>query len=147
MKQSIPNWNHKESQKEKGRGNYPEPERVDWFKENRDPRFHSYTSLTVPRGKILDEALQVKLIPPLKPSQTPKNANTSTHCQYHRNYDYSTKGCQALKDKVEELVQVGHFHKFVKIDVAVHRSPQRNQQSSRGPRYYNDRSSQGDGRR
>jgi len=33
---------------------------------NRGPRFHNYTPLTVPKGKILDEALQVKLIPTLK---------------------------------------------------------------------------------
>ena len=47
------------------------------------------------------------------------------HCQYHRNYDHTTKGCQALKEKVEELVQAAHFQKKFKIDVAAHRSTQR----------------------
>jgi len=70
----------KESKKEKGRGNRLEPKRVDRFKENCDPRFNSYTPLTVRRGRILDEALQAELIPTLKSSQTPQNTNTSKHC-------------------------------------------------------------------
>ena len=69
----------KESEKEKGRGNRPKLKWVDRFKENRGPRFHSYTPLTVPRGKIL-YALQDELIPALKPSQIPRNADTSKHC-------------------------------------------------------------------
>jgi len=94
----------KESEKEKGRGSRLELKLADRFKENRGPHFHSYTPLTVPRGRILDEALQAELILTLKQSQTPRNDDTSKHCQYHCNYDHTTKGCQALKDKIEELV-------------------------------------------
>jgi len=42
----------KESEKEKDRGNCPEPKQVDRFRENHNPHFHSYTPLTVPRGRI-----------------------------------------------------------------------------------------------
>ena len=65
----------------------------DRYRPNRGPRFHSYTPLIVPRGKVLDEALQIELIPALKQSQTPPNADTSKRCQYHRNYGHTTEGC------------------------------------------------------
>jgi len=71
--------------------------------------FQGYTPLIVPRGRVLDEAMQTELIPTLKQSQTLRNTDTSKHCHYHRNYSHSTKGWKALKDKIEELIQVGHF--------------------------------------
>jgi len=104
----------KESEKEKDKGNSPGLKRADRFRENRYPHFNSYTPLTIPRRRILDEALQAELIPTLKQSQTLRNVDTSKHCQYHRNYDHTTEGCQALKDKVEELIQAGHFQKISK---------------------------------
>jgi len=96
---------------------------------NRGPRFHNYTPLVVPRRKILDEAQQTELIPALKQSQTPPNADTGKRCQYHRNYGHTTEGCQALKDKIEELVQAGHLRKFVKTTITTPRSPQRDPDS------------------
>ena len=54
------------------------------------------------------------LIPTLKRYQTPPNADTAKHCQYHRNFGHTTEGCQALKDKIEELIQAGHLRQFVK---------------------------------
>ena len=102
----------------------------DRYRSNRGPCFHHYTPLTVPRGKILDEALQTKLIPALKQTQTPLNADTAKRCQYHRNFGHTTKGCQALKDKIEELVQAGHLRKFVKI-ISAPQSPQRDVDYSR----------------
>jgi len=95
----------------------------DRYRLNRGPRFHNYTSLVVPREKILDEALQTELIPALKQSQTPPNADTAKRCQYHRNYGHTIEGCQALKDKIEELVQAGHLRKFVKTTVPTPKSP------------------------
>jgi len=77
----------------------------DRYHPDRGPCFHNYTPLTVPRGKILDEALQTELIPTLKQAQTPHNVDRAKCCQYHHNYDHTTEGCQALKDKIEELVQ------------------------------------------
>ncbi|RDY06957.1 hypothetical protein CR513_08984, partial [Mucuna pruriens] len=38
----------------------------------------------------------------------------SKYYQYNRNYGHTTKACRTLKDKIEELVQVGHLRKFVK---------------------------------
>ena len=102
----------------------------DRYHSNRGPRFHNYTPLTVPRGKILDEALQAELILTLKQTQTPPNADTTKCCQYHRNYSHMTKGCQALRDKIEELVQAGHLRKFVKT-MSAPRSPQRDIDYSR----------------
>jgi len=75
----------------------------------RIPRFNSYTPLTVSRERALDEALQTELILTLKRYQTPPNADTAKHCQYHRNFGHTTEGCQALKDKIEELIQGGHL--------------------------------------
>ena len=96
----------------------------DRYRSNRGPRFHNYTHLTVPRGKILDEALQAELISTLKQAQTPPNADTTKRCQYHHNYGHTTEGCQALKDKIEELVQAGHLHKFIRTSNVAPRSPQ-----------------------
>ncbi|XP_068475257.1 uncharacterized protein [Phaseolus vulgaris] len=112
---------------DRGKGIRPPivPTNRDRHRPNRGPRFHNYTPLIVPRGKVLDEALQIELIPALKQSQTPPNADTSKRCQYHRNYGHTTEGCQALKDKIEELVQAGHLRKFVKTTLTVSRSPQR----------------------
>jgi len=97
----------------------------DRYRSNRGPHFHNYTPLKVPRGKILDEALQTELISTLKQTQTPPNADTAKRCQYHRNYGHTTEGCQALRDKIEELVQAGHLCKFVKTTMSAPRSPQR----------------------
>jgi len=72
----------------------------------------------------MDEALQVELIPTLKQAQTPHNVDTTKRCQYHRNYGHMTEGCQALKDKIKELVQVGHLRKFIKTSTIAPRSPQ-----------------------
>ena len=69
----------------------------DRYRPNKGPRFHSYTPLIVPRGKVLDDALQIELIPALKQSQTPPNADTSKRCQYHCNYGHMTEGCQAFE--------------------------------------------------
>ena len=120
-----------EKERERNRGTRPPMTRTNQFRSNRGPRFHHYTPLTVPRGKVLDEALQAELISTLKQAQTPHNADTTKRCQYHRNYDHTAKGCQALKDKIEELVQAGHLCKFVKT-----RSPQRDTDYSRDKEHF-----------
>ncbi|XP_068483393.1 uncharacterized protein [Phaseolus vulgaris] len=55
---------------DRSKGNRPPitPADLHRYRPNRGPRFHSYTPLVVPRGKILDEALQIELIPALKQS-------------------------------------------------------------------------------
>ena len=65
----------------------------------------------------------------MKQSPTTPNADTGKHCQYHRNYGHTIEGCQALKDKIEELVQAGHLRKFVKTTITTPRSLQRDPDS------------------
>lgn len=115
---------HQAKSMDKGKENEksyrPMPGWTNRFRENREPRFNSYTPLTILKGKILDEVLQAELIPTLKSSQTPQNADTSKCCQYHRNYGHTTEECQALEDKVEERIQDGHLCQFIKIDTSAH---------------------------
>ena len=84
-----------EKEREKNRGIRPPAMGTDrdQYRPNRGPRLHNFTPLTVPRGRILDEALQAELIPTLKQAQTPPNADTTKRCQYHRNYSHTTEGC------------------------------------------------------
>jgi len=44
--------------------------------------------------------------------RTPPNVDQKKHCRY-RNFSRTTMDCWALKNKIEELVQVGHLHRFV----------------------------------
>jgi len=68
---------NKVKEKDKDRSNRPMLGQNDRFRENRGPRFSSYTHLVVLKGRILDEALQAELIPVLKQSQALRNADTS----------------------------------------------------------------------
>ena len=58
-------------ERERNRGIRPPITGTDRFRTNRGPPFHHYTPLTMPRGKMLDEALQAELILTLKQAQTP----------------------------------------------------------------------------
>jgi len=98
---SVRSKNGGDKEKEKDGGNRPTSGRSDRHKENRGLRFFTYTPLNASRGKILDKALQAKLIPTLKQLQSSRNADTSKQCQYHRNFCHTTEGCQALKDIIE----------------------------------------------
>jgi len=70
--------------------------------------------LTTERGRILDEALNVELIPPPRKVASPNNANRRKECRYHQDSGHSTEECQALKDKIKELIQAGHLRRFVR---------------------------------
>ncbi|XP_027941019.1 uncharacterized protein LOC114194807 [Vigna unguiculata] len=92
----------------------PQPPRPDPRpREPRQPRFTRYAPLNVPKSRILDEALQADLIPPLRKMTTPPNADMTKYCRYHRNHGHTTKDCKALQDKIEELVRAGHVRRFV----------------------------------
>jgi len=80
---------------ERNKGTSPSmvPADRDRYRSNKGPCFHNYTPLIVPGGKIWDEALQTELIPALKQTQTPPNADTAKRSQYHRNYGHTTEGC------------------------------------------------------
>jgi len=51
------------------------------------------------------------------------------------------------KIKIEELIQEGHFQKFIKTDTSTYRSPQRDRYPPRRQKEYYDWSEQGDSRR
>ncbi len=91
-------------------------QRNDRRRDNRDRpiRFSRYTPLTAERGRILDEALTAELIPPPRKVASPNNVDQRKQCRYHQNSRHSTEECQALKDKIEELIQVGHLRRFVR---------------------------------
>ena len=91
-------------------------------REPRQPRFTRYASLSVPRSRLLDEALYVDLIPPSRKPSNPPNADMTKYCRYHRNNGHTTNECKALQDKIEELVRVGHFCRFVRRDERPHPS-------------------------
>jgi len=78
-------------------------------RDNRGSRFSRYTLLTTERGRILDEAPNAELIPPPRKASSPENADHRKRCWYHKNSGHSIEECQALKDKIEKLIQVGHM--------------------------------------
>ena len=61
-----------------------------------------------------------------------KRQDTAKRCQYHRNFGHTTKGCQALKDKIEELIQAGHLRQFVKRTRNSRSPPRSTDRPSRG---------------
>jgi len=96
------------------------------YKKNRDPRFHTYTPLNVDRREIMDEALNVDLIPTFRKLQSPKGAYTFRQCPYYCNFGHTTEECPALKDKIEELIQVDHLRKIIQgTNKNFHRYPKR----------------------
>ena len=105
----------KRNKEEKDRQARPS-QRNDRRRDNRDRpiRFSRYTPLTTERGRILDEALNAKLIPPPRKVANPNNADRRKQCRYYQNTGHSTEECQALKDKIEELIQAGHLRCFVR---------------------------------
>jgi len=75
----------------------PQPPRPDTRPcEPFQPRFTRYAPLTVARSRILDEALQVDLIPPPCKTITPPNADMTKYCRYHRNHGHTTEDYKAL---------------------------------------------------
>jgi len=70
--------------------------------------------LTTERGRILDKALSAELIPPPRKVASPNNADRRKQCRYHQNAGHSTEECQALEDKIEELIQAWHLRRFVR---------------------------------
>jgi len=60
--------------------------------------------LGINRGRILDKALNIKLILPPRKAASLENADRTRRFRYHRNNGHTTEVCQALKDKIEELI-------------------------------------------
>ncbi|XP_068486801.1 uncharacterized protein [Phaseolus vulgaris] len=95
----------------------------DQKRDNRGLRFSRYTPLNAERSKILQEALSAELIPSPRRALSPENADRNKRCRYHKNTGHSTEECQALKDKIEELIQAGHLRCFVRGTRETRRSP------------------------
>ncbi|XP_027931921.1 uncharacterized protein LOC114187764 [Vigna unguiculata] len=59
------------------------------------------------------------------------------YCRYHRNNGHTTEECKSLQDKIEELVRVGHFCRFIRRDDhpprSDHRSPSRDSRHDKRP--------------
>jgi len=106
----------------------------DQKRDNRGPRFSRYTPLNADRSKILQEALSAELIPPPRRALSPENADRSKRCRYHKNTGHFTEECQALKDKIEELIQAGHLRRFVRGTRETRRSPCKEQTPRRRDR-------------
>ncbi|XP_014521801.1 uncharacterized protein LOC106778353 [Vigna radiata var. radiata] len=45
---------------------------------------------------------------------TPPGAENSKHCLYHQNMGHDTEDCTTLKDRIEELIQVGHLKQYIR---------------------------------
>jgi len=80
----------------------------------RPPRFSRYASLSIPRSRILNEALQTDFIPLPRKTLNPPNTNMTKYYKYQRNNGHTTNECKALQDKIEEFICVGHLRRFVK---------------------------------
>ena len=65
--------------------------RGDKRRDNLGSQFSRYTPLMAERGRILDEALNAKLIPPLNKASSPENADRRKQCRYHKNSGHSTE--------------------------------------------------------
>ena len=112
-----------EKKDEKERKGRSRSGRGDPKRDNCGPQFSRYTPFNVGKGKILQKALNAELIPPPRRALSPDNADRSKKCRYHKNTGHSTKECQALKDKIEELIQAEHLCCFVRGSRTTRRSP------------------------
>jgi len=89
------------------------------------------------------------LIPPPRRVASPSNADRRKQCRYHQNSGHSTKEYQALTDKIEELIQVGHLCRFIRGGRDTTHSPRRDDPTKRRrspPRARDDRDFRDDGR-
>ncbi|XP_022641616.1 uncharacterized protein LOC111242478 [Vigna radiata var. radiata] len=105
----------------------------------RGPRFQQYTPLNAHPTCILQEALNINLIPPLKKRPTPPGADNNKHCLYHQNQAHTTEECVTLRDKIEELIRAGQIRQYIKTVSNTtsherHRSPVRRDDRSRSRR-------------
>ncbi|XP_027905887.1 uncharacterized protein LOC114165469 [Vigna unguiculata] len=73
--------------------------------EKKTPKFTTYTPLTLPRAKILQDAFSADSLPASRKKPPPPDVNGSKHYQYHRTIGHTTKECHTLRDKIEELIR------------------------------------------
>ena len=71
------------------------------LREPRQPHFTRYAPLSVPRSRLLDEALQADLIPPPRKTSNPPNADMTKYYCYHCNNCHTIDECKTLQDKIK----------------------------------------------
>lgn len=81
-----------------GKGHYLRPKEL-----AKGPYFHQYMPLNAPCVNIHREK-----------NQTPPNVNKNKHFLYFQNLEHTSKECATLRDKIEELIPLGHLKNFVK---------------------------------
>jgi len=79
-----------------------------WF-ENPD----SNTIVNVEWSRILTKVLNTNLLAQPRKTLSSPNDDPNKYCRFHRNYGHTTKECIVLKDKIKELIQVGHLRQYV----------------------------------
>ncbi|KAG4935570.1 hypothetical protein JHK85_050489 [Glycine max] len=61
----------------------------------------------------MDQALAIDILTMLKRANTPPKSNYSKRYRYQHNHGHSTKEYNALKDKIQELIKLGHLKEFI----------------------------------
>ena len=61
----------------------------------------------------MEETLHTELIPLPRNIPTPNNVDHNKHHKYNKNFGHNTEECVGLRDKIEELIQVGHPKRYV----------------------------------
>ena len=63
---------------------------------------------------ILKETFNLEVPIRLPQMKLPRlESNTTKYCMYHCDIGHNIEDCWALKDKIEELIQVGYLAQFV----------------------------------
>jgi len=70
---------------------------------------HKICPLNAPKSHISKEALKGDLIPPLRKFRSPLDVDMNKYYQYHQKNGHNTGECTTLRDKVKELLRVGHL--------------------------------------
>lgn len=69
------------------------------------PKYDDYTPLNASREAILQEVCIINLLRLPPRGHTPKDADLTLHCWYHRNQGHYMEECMALKNTIEGLIQ------------------------------------------
>lgn len=83
------------------------------YRASRELHYAHYTPLTANKSHIMDQALAIDILTMLKRANTPPKSNYSKRYRYQHNHGHSTKEYNALKDKIQELIKLGHLKEFI----------------------------------
>lgn len=87
-----------------------------WYKREKQSKYDSYTPLVAWRSDLLNDVCHTDLLELSPSGKTPRWADRSKHCEYHRNYGHNTEECRTLKDDIEKLIRKGHLGWYVNIN-------------------------------